>query len=56
MAGSSKSDGDRCGSAAVELGEEPLGIALIGHQDEGLFLDPIPAFLADIRSALFLFP
>src|ERR1700685_1367240 len=44
----------RCGIAAVELGKESLGIALIGHTDEGLLLDLLPAFLADVRAALFL--
>jgi len=29
---------------------------LIGHTDEGILLDLLPAFLADIRAALFLFP
>jgi hypothetical protein len=36
----------RYGIAAVELGEEPLGITLIGHPDEGHLLDLFPASTA----------
>jgi hypothetical protein len=46
----------RYGIAAAELSQKALGIALIAHTDEGLLLDRLPAFLADVRAALFLFP
>src|SRR5450756_2137533 len=42
------------GIAAVELSEESLGVALVGHVDEGLLLDLFPTVLADFRAAFFL--
>lgn len=44
------------GIAAIELSEKALGVALVGHVDEGLLLDLFPAFLTDLRPAFFFLP
>lgn len=46
----------RRGVAAGEVGDKAVGVALVGHVDEGFPLDHLPAVLADGGAALFLLP
>jgi hypothetical protein len=42
--------------APVEFRTKSIGVAFVGHPDEGLFLDLLSALLADVRAPLFVFP